>query len=183
MLGGELAARRAEVARLVATAAATTRRGPRWARALLRPVRALRRRPKLLAAGAALLMSLGVATGWAAGRTVLAERELDALLARADEQWARAAAPGSVPGACGAALESLFGARRLRPGDERVERRLLAMADALERLASAAERRGDLAAALSHLELALQADPARPGLADRIEKARAKRGPVARSLR
>ncbi|HEY3445122.1 MAG TPA: protein kinase [Myxococcales bacterium] len=176
MQGAQLAARKAEVERLVASA--RRHEAPRVAlgRALLRPVRALGRRPKALGAVAALLVSAAVASGWAVGQTLRAEREVRALLTQADEQVVAARLLGQGGET---ALGSLLAARRLRPGDERVEQRLRTLADARVRLATSAEQRGDAAEALVHLEGALQADPERPGLARRLLEARARRAATA----
>ncbi|MFB1481597.1 protein kinase [Corallococcus sp. RDP092CA] len=62
------------------------------------------------------------------------------------------------------ALAQLQAARALRPEDPRVRTRLVALADAFERLAEEATQRGDVAEAMAHLRAALEAAPDRSAL-------------------
>ncbi|MGC4116412.1 MAG: serine/threonine-protein kinase [Myxococcales bacterium] len=173
MAGNELAARRAEVERLISAARRRAEARLGLGHALLRPILALgrqvavaqRRRPRLLAFVAALLAFGLVATAVLAAQGLRTEREVRARLAEADEHLAAARLTGPGPGC---ALESLLAARKLHAGDERVEQRLRALADALLQLSALAEQRGHPAEALVHLKSALRADPTRPGLVERV---------------
>jgi serine/threonine protein kinase len=147
---------------------------------VLRPVRVLRRRilssrlavslaghRRLVALGAVAALALAAFAGIGLRAHAARERALTERLALADEQLrlGRLVVPKGD-----AALALLLEAQQEHGGDPRVDRRLKALADALETLGAEAERRGNLAEAAVHLQGALEADPRRAGVAGKLRQ-------------
>lgn len=117
-------------------------------------------RAAVAAAVLAILVSLG---GFAVARWSGAAATPDEVAAAHVKAADRLLAEGRLTGKDGA-LDHLLAARRLRPEDDDAARRLDRLADMLERLATGALERGDLAVASIHLASARAADPDRRSL-------------------